>query len=364
MSDAALGLAVALLVCTICLAYVMVGIGLQGGDFLQFYTAGAVAVHGQADRLYDQTYFHAAQHSVRAASNLSSLYPPMLALLMAPLALLPHSKALALWWLVQAACFLATGWMLYTNMQISRAWRVVALVALAALLPVWAAVWLGHLSPLLLLILTSGLTLHRRGAGTWAGVVLSALALKPQFALGIFLWLVVRRDWRAMAGMAAGGLAQALAVSIFLGPSICFDYLHALPTITATVRTYRYSAVSEQSFAGIVSNWMWAHGCHDFNVHATPMRLAHILTAGLAAVLLCRVVWACRERTAASRSSERPATGLGSLGGGRPAAADPVLPYEYVAAVLFMMLFPPYLQVYDLTLLAVPLALLWSSPCW
>ena len=38
--------------------------------------------------------------------------------------------------------------------------------------------------------------------------------------------------------------------------------------------------------------------------------------------------------------------------------------YEYACGVLFMMILPPYFLVYDQTLLAVPLVMLWSSPAW
>ena len=38
--------------------------------------------------------------------------------------------------------------------------------------------------------------------------------------------------------------------------------------------------------------------------------------------------------------------------------------YEYACGVLFMMTLPPYFLVYDQTLLAVPLVMLWSSPAW
>ena len=38
--------------------------------------------------------------------------------------------------------------------------------------------------------------------------------------------------------------------------------------------------------------------------------------------------------------------------------------YEYACGVLFMTIFPPYFLVYDQTLLAIPLVMLWASPSW
>jgi hypothetical protein len=328
-----------------------VGFVLNGGerfdayqvDFLQFYTAGVVADRGQIDRLYDEPYFRALQRPGRE-QGLYSLYPPTMALAMAPLARLPYREALVAWWAIQAGCFLAAGAMLYRVMPFSRRWRINALLALGGMLPVWIAIGSGHLVPLLLAILCGGLMLHRRDRPAAAGLVLSALALKPQFAVGILLWLAVRRDVRALGGMLAGLAAQALAVSVFLGPGVCFDYLRAMPMITTIVRAFSYSPIFEQSFAGIASNLLRMRG-YGYDLHTLPMRIIHIATAGAAAVLLCRVVFASRPWRGPTQSGD-------------------VRNYEYACAVMFPLLFSPYLLVYDLTLLAVALVFLWSSPQW
>ena len=313
------------------------------GDFLQFYTAGVVANRGETDRLYDQPYFHQLQRSL-TVDPMSSLYPPMIALVMSPLARLPYYDAVIVWWAIQTVCFLASGWMLYRMMTISRPWRIVAMLALATLVPVWAAVRMTHLSPLLLLILVGGIYLHRRGNRWWAGLVLSAMAIKPQFAVGLLLWMLLRRDLKTIAAMALGLLLQALVVSAAFGPSVCFTYLDAMPRLTGTARlAYRYSEILEQSFAGIANNLMWTH--FDRGARVITMLLVHIAAASAAAILLFRVVcasppWQRHEVPANARQ------------------------YEYASAVLFVLLFPPYLLTYDLTLLAVPLVMLWSSPSW
>ena len=134
------------------------------------------------------------------------------------------------------------------------------LVALAALMPLWIAVGIGHLAPMLLLVLAGGLTLHKQGKRGWAGLVLSLLALKPQLAAGLVLWMLLRRDLRTLLGLAAGFALQALAVAALLGPGLWLDYLHAMPAISAVTRAYRYSPLFEQSFAGIASNLLGRPG--------------------------------------------------------------------------------------------------------
>jgi hypothetical protein len=313
-----------------------------GGDFPQFYVAGAIIHRGEAARLYDQPYFRHFQESLRD-DPLRSLYPPTLGLLMAPLARLDYDEALAAWWAIQAICIVASGVIFYRTLPLPRPWRINALAALAALAPLWIAVGIGHLAPMLLLVLAGGLTLHRQGKRGWAGLALSLLALKPQLAAGLLLWMLLRRDLRTLLGLAAGFALQALAVAVFLGPGLWLDYLRALPAISAITRAYRYSPLFEQSLAGMVGNLLWGAGLAAWQVPA--MRITHAITASAAAAMLCRAVWARRPWLPAQppRGSEN---------------------YEYACGVLFMMILPPYFLVYDQALLAVPLVMLWSSPEW
>jgi hypothetical protein len=381
LSDCVIGLLLVLFIFTLWGGLLVQGgdqIQYIGGDFPQFYTAGLLADRGEIDRLYDQAYFFGLQHDWKEDGGLFSLYPPMMALAMMPLACLPFYTALVVWWGIQAACFAASGWILYGMMNFSRRWRIVALVALASLFPVSIAVRLAHLAPVLLLILSGAIALHSRGKVVWAGLLLSLLAVKPQYAVGLGLWLCVRRDFRTLLAMAAGGLAQAAAVAAAFGPAVFLDYLHQLPVIASISRSlFRYSAVFEQSLGGIVDNLLWMHDV-DRGVRVAAMIAAHVLAASAASILLVRVVSVARPFGGWHRLAGGPGTGRSLVGrscaenGGqaRPLnGISPALPlyaanYEYACAVLFMLLFPPYLLVYDLTLLAIPLVLLWSTPRW
>ena len=144
------------------------------------------------------------------------------------------------------------------------------------------------------------MTLHKRGKCGWAGLVLSLLALKPQLAAGLVLWMLLRRDLRTLLGLAAGFALQALAVAVLLGPGLWLDYLHAMPTISAVTRYYHYSPLIEASFTGIASNLLWAAGLAAWE--ALAMKITYAVTASAAAVMLCRVVWAA---AGASRSRQQ-----------------------------------------------------------
>ncbi len=350
-----------------------------GGDFPQYYVAGTIVRQGEAERLYDQPYFRQLQESMRDYP-LSSIYPPTVALLMAPLTRLSYDEALAVWWAIHAVCILATGVIFYRTTPLPKPWRINMLVALAAMTPLWIAVGIGQVAPIFLLFIAGGLTLHKRGKCGRAGLLLSLLALKPQLAVGLVLWMLLRRDLRTLLGLAAGFTLQALAVAALLGPGLWFDYLHALPAISAVTRHAHYSPLMEASFSGMASNLLWAAAGTTYPWSAAwetaAMKIAYAVTVSAAAVMLCRVVWSRRPLRAASRDP-RPARGYPGTPVPRcPGAPAPRCParqaepapesenYEYACGVLFLMIVPPYLILYDQTLLAVPLVMLWSSPAW
>ena len=247
-----------------------------------------------------------------------------------------------------------------------------ALLALAALLPLWIAVGIGQLAPIFVLSLAGGLALHKRGSRNeecrmtnvergalstfvirhspfvLSGLLLSLLALKPQLAAGLVLWMLLRRDYRTLLGLAAGFAVQAAAVAVVLGPGAWLDYFHALPAISAMTRRTHFSPMVEASFVGIASNLAAAAGRAAWE--NAVMKLAYAVTVSVALVMLCRVVWSRRT------SNVEPNLSFDI----RPSSLN----CEYACGVLFMTIVPPYLIVYDQSLIAVALVMLWSSPRW
>ena len=332
-----------------------------GGDFPQYYVAGTIVRQGEAERLYDQPYFRHFQESMRD-DPLRSIYPPTVGLFMAPLTQLSYHQALAAWWAMQAICLLATGVIIYRTTPLPQPWRINVLAALAAMVPLWIAVGIAQLAPLFLLLVTGGLALHKRGKCGWAGLLLSLLALKPQLAVGLVLWMLLRRDLRTLLGLAAGFALQALAVAAIMGPGVWLDYLHALPAISAVTRRAHYSPLMEASFVGIASNLLWSAGLTAWE--AAAMKITYAVTVSAAAVMLCRVVWA--RRPLVPRNSFR--FNLSCQSNAVNSVLRETVPetenYEYACGVLFMMIVPPYFILYDQTLMAIPLVMLWSSPAW
>jgi hypothetical protein len=317
-----------------------------GGDFLQFYTAGAVIDRGNPERLYDQSYFREFERSIYGDQPAHySLYPPMMAAAMSVLARFSFGPALAMWLVLQGACLAGACVLLYRTMAFSRPWRWTALLALFTVFPLWMMLYLKHLTSFLLLVVAVGLTLHARDRRATAGLLLSLLAIKPQLAAGVFLWLLLRRDVRAIAGMVMGGLLQVAATAALLGPGIFVQYVEAFPTINRVLEGGRFTPITQGAIAGTLLDLLTFRGyhCRESLLASELMRLLPAVVAG------CLLLQVMRVR--------RRLTGQG-------AAFHQAVRYEHAALVLFLVLAPPYLLSYDLLLLAIPLVHILSSPRW
>jgi hypothetical protein len=319
----------------------------RGRDFLVFYVTGWMVRNGEADRLYDPQRLQEIQQSFapldRQNPTIYLFYPPIVPLMTSPLSRMPYEQALAVWWSVQAACFLLAGWLLSKLAVFSRQWRLTAWLALAAFYPVWDTVLHGQLAAVLLLVLTAGLCLHRRGRLLWAGIVLSLLAAKPQYFAGVAFWLLLRRDWRTVAAMAAGLLGQLAAVAAILGPSVLVAYVEFLPTCAGIARLFTFLPSVEHGVSGIAQETLLRLGC--------PASQRSLLGTLLQALVAIAAGWMLFRVIAGASAATQEA-------GQRQTSQ------EYSSAVLFMLLLTPHVLTYDLALLAVPLVCLWSSSRW
>jgi hypothetical protein len=317
-----------------------------GGEFIQFYTAGSLVNSGNADRLYDQEYFRSVQRPlVGSKEGQYSVYPPITALAVSPIARLPYAYALACWWGLVVVCTAAAGWLLYRMLPWEGSRRWMMLLALAGIYPCSLAIISGHLVAVLLLIVVAGFALHRGEKRVLAGCVFSLLALKPQFAAGIFLWLLLRRDTRALLGVAIGLATQAIAVALCLGSGVLLTYIEDLPRIAQIVKRITYTPDFEHSFAEIVAGLARNLGVEP-RAYGNWFLLAQVAAAGLAIFCVFGMAQTRQNRLESEAEPERSWR------------------YEYAAAGLLMLALPPYLLLYDLLLLAVPIMLLWSSPRW
>ena len=125
------------------------------------------------------------------------LYPPLLAIVLVPLALVPYPASLYLWLALVAAATL----LLIPALRPLVGWRVAA-VGVLFFLPTWESLWLASINALIALLLAVALSAADRGRERALGVALAlGTLLKITPVLGAPVLLAHGR-WRGLAAMA------------------------------------------------------------------------------------------------------------------------------------------------------------------
>src|SRR5205807_9140750 len=101
--------------------------------------------------------------------------------------------------------------------------------------------------------LAAAYALWRRDRAGWAGfcLALAFAATKPHLAVGLAVFLVARRDWRAVAGATAGVTAAVVASLLAAGPAALGGFASSL--IFALGNT---SAASTVGTARLAPSWL------------------------------------------------------------------------------------------------------------
>jgi hypothetical protein len=184
-------------------------------DFGYFFAGADMAMHGDADRLYPEKeelgltiyprdpLFEIERPEYENALLLArgNYYnPPALAFIQAPLTLLSFRDA---FWIFSGAALAALGGFIAISWFAARGIAELPLLVLGTLAfkPVHEALILGHMTLFFVFILAAGFLLVRAQKPVLAGLTLSLLALKPQWAVLPGLFLFVRGEWRALATM-------------------------------------------------------------------------------------------------------------------------------------------------------------------
>jgi alpha-1,2-mannosyltransferase len=297
-------------------------------------------------------------------------YPPLLAILLAPLAdppigsgepgYVPFAVSVALWYCLSVGCIAfgahrlasalearAAEWGRPPPARWSRSWWALRVIPCVACLPATAhGLSLGQVTPLLLLLCcsTAAALLRRRSfeAGAWlAGAI--CLKLIPFFLLFYPLW---RRDRRMLVGCVAGVLLGGVAVpAAVLGPARAASYYRewvealVLPGLGLAEGSDRaeellnVTATQSQSPLGVMHHTLHAGDPHPPVEPAPGVRLAHWTIGGGLTLLTLAAA--------------------GRRGGARDGTAEVLL---FGALIADMLLLSPVCHQHYLTLL-VPLAM-------
>ncbi|MHB8284552.1 MAG: glycosyltransferase family 87 protein [Caulobacteraceae bacterium] len=293
--------------------------GLAPTDFSEFWAAGRLAHAGQASRAYDWPAMRALLDQQTpgafAHKSLPFYYPPFLLLLLAPIMAAPPLLAAVLW--MGGA---GLGYFAALRLVTPRPQLLLAAIAAPA---VFLVVCVGQTGLLSAALLCGGLALTDRRP-LLAGVLIGALAYKPQFGVLLPIALIAAGKWRVVFSAAATVIALVVISGLMLG----WDVFAAFAQATR-VAPGHIPALSAQSPAKLQSVYGLA------------------LTLGGSASL----AWAAQGLAAA-------AAAMLVAGLWRSTASSALKAAGLAASVLLVS---PYSAIYDLTLPTLAIVFLLSA---
>lgn len=158
-------------------------------------------------------------------ARLHNLNPPLLSVLLAPLALLDPVTGYRLLTALSVLLVVGSVLLVCRELRLGRRWTTGALVVVLASSPLHGTLLLGQIYPLLLAGLTAGWVAERRGHPVLAAACYGVtVALKPSLA-PVLLFPAVQARWRPFAaGIAAAAVATLVGVAVAGWPT-AFQWL-------------------------------------------------------------------------------------------------------------------------------------------
>jgi hypothetical protein len=288
-------------------------------DFFTFWLAGHLAATGGNPYGTEQWVNSYRQFEMDVIPNHTFLYPLPLAILLAPLGLLPMHTAYIIWvtllqWMILVAlCILL-------NLGPVGHFKFLPplLAGLIIFRPTVLTLVQGQMSGVFLLVLVLTMLLMEKDHWALSGALLSLIALKPNIGLpiGILLlvWLVSNKKFASLLGLLVGGLVL-LIIGLLQNPLWLVHYWGI------------GSGKLVETFGG--SPTVWGLAALVFGRHSSYV----LISGGLVASLLVGgIIWL-----------------LVRLRGLSPMAA-------FALAVTVTLLVTPYTWTYDQLLLLIPIA--------
>jgi alpha-1,2-mannosyltransferase len=234
---------------------------LKGTDFLHLYTLGSLAAAHRGADLYDinrQAVLAAQRVPEAAGIRYLPLYPPQVSIFFAPLARLPYSVALLLWWGLSAGvygicCYCI--WHACPNLR--HHGGTVALLAFAFPAFFHLIAW-GQTSAAALGCFTLVFFLLRDRREFLAGLVLGCLIFKPQLGLAAAIVFVSIGAWKTVLGAVLSATAQLAAGVLYYGPEPFYRWMRVLrdvPELLPLLEPKLYQTHSLRTFWSMLLPW-------------------------------------------------------------------------------------------------------------
>lgn len=213
-----------------------------GGDFLSFYTAGALLLRGTPEALADVDAQLAFQRSVLGTAVDSVavwVSPPYFAWAFVPFAALPYTFAVIVFFLANLGLFLLSFRLLARELRLPLSAAAMLWIALQYY-PTINALLNGQMSALWLLVFCGVFVALRRGQDIRAGLLLGLFACKPPLAFGLGMALLAAGRFRALFA-AAGSSLTLLGVGYLTLPAAMDAYFTRADELVSLVRGAGYN---------------------------------------------------------------------------------------------------------------------------
>jgi hypothetical protein len=243
---------------------------LKWNDFVHFYTLGNIARHGPASHLYDAQAQYERQVALVPESRPERylpVYPPQIALVLAPFSDLPYHLAAALWSLVTIGVYaisIRSSW-LPVRSALTNSWLVA--VCAAGFPPFWSLILNGQTTAVAILAFSCAAIALSRGRKIFAGLAFGLLFFKPQFGLMLAVVVIACREWSILTGLVFSACIQVAVVSGLLGHTVLLEYLEVLRQIPTLQDALEPSVLQMHSLSvvtrllpGVVSTAAWLIG--------------------------------------------------------------------------------------------------------
>lgn len=192
-----------------------------GSDFAVYYAAAEILRYSAGPDIYS---WGALQHITQLHGGCPMftvpgyVYPPLLAILLEPLAHLSCAQAILLWHLLNLALWAGSAALLADLLYLrwQGASRLLALAVMAVLtvasFNALKGYWLGQVHIVLLFGFVLALWLDDRRLPVLAGAVLATIALLKLLPAFVLVYYLLQGRWRVLAGAALGGVLLCLGM--------------------------------------------------------------------------------------------------------------------------------------------------------
>lgn len=188
----------------------------QNSNFTFFWLSGRMLIDGENP--YEEKQYLAGHetYGIKWQPNRIFPYPLPLAIFFIPLGFLSLPVAYITWQVITLLIVAATIFLLLAHWEES-AQRLLLVPIFAAMFffgPMYLTLHTGSVGAIALLALLAAILLLEKDKSMLAGIVLSLTMLKPPQGITILflagIWFLARRDWKAIYGVAIGGIALLL----------------------------------------------------------------------------------------------------------------------------------------------------------